>query len=155
MFISFTLHTDPAASVPVFTISCQTRGGPPTYVQWSVNGTRIDEAVTDHSTSQIVLDTYSVEYESRLLVRSRTSGNYSCSITNNLKLFIKTLRPNTVTTVNSSIIITGKHKSSNNSYLLTYISQLQESPLISQLTSPHPIVLMSISLCLGLHHLIL
>ena len=131
VFISFTLHTDPGASVPVFTISCQTRGGPPTYVQWRLNGTRIEE-VTDHTTSQIVLDTYNVEYESRLLVRSRTSGNYSCSITNNLKLFIKTLRPNTVTTVNSSIIITGKHKISNNSYLLTYISQLQESPLISQ-----------------------
>ena len=86
VFIAFTLHTDPGASVPEFTISCQTRGGPPTTVEWSVNETRIEE-VTDHNTSQIVLDTYNVEYESRLLVRSRTSGNYSCSITNNIRYF--------------------------------------------------------------------
>ena len=87
VFIAFTLHTDPGASVPEFTISCQTRGGPPTEVEWSVNETRIEE-VTDHNTSQIVLDTYNVEYESRLLVRSRTSGNYTCSITNNVRYFL-------------------------------------------------------------------
>ena len=105
VFIAFTLHTNPGSSVPVFTISCQTRGGPPTTVEWSVNETRIEEVI-DHNTSQIVLDTYNVEYESRLLVKNRTSGNYSCSITNNIQFFLR----QSFITVNNSIIIRGKHR---------------------------------------------
>ena len=91
MSIAFTLHADPGASVPELTISCQTRGGPSTTVEWSVNETRIEE-VTNHNTNQIVLDTYNIEYESRLLVRSRTSDNYRCSITNNIRYFLSHIR---------------------------------------------------------------
>ena len=104
VFVAFTLHTDPGSSVPEFTISCQTRGGPPTTVQWSIDGTKIEE-VADYNTSQIVLDTYNVVYESRLLVRNRIGGNYNCLITNSIQLF--KIDNNTV---NDSINIIGENK---------------------------------------------
>ena len=41
--MNFTLHTEPNASVPEFTISCRTHEGPATTVQWTVNGSRVQE----------------------------------------------------------------------------------------------------------------
>ena len=80
--MNFTLHTEPRASVPEFTISCRTHGGPATTVQWTVNGVSVQED-SDHETSQLILDTsLNSVYDNRLRVRGRRSGVYECSITN-------------------------------------------------------------------------
>ena len=87
MSIIFTLHTDLRASIPEFTISCRTHGGPATTVQWTVNGVSVEED-SDHETSQIILDTsHNSVYDNRLRVRGRTSGNYNCTISNNIRNF--------------------------------------------------------------------
>ena len=80
MSINFTLHTEPNASVPEFTISCRTHGGPATTVQWTVNKALVQED-SDHETSQLILDTsLNSVYDNRLRVRGRRNGSYSCTI---------------------------------------------------------------------------
>ena len=75
--VYFTLHTDPRAEVPEFTISCRTYGGPATFVNWIVR-TQID-----NETSQLILNSshYTV-YDNRFRVKGRKPGDYSCLITN-------------------------------------------------------------------------
>ena len=89
MSMNFTLHTEPNASVPEFTISCRTHGGPATTVQWTVNGVPVQED-SDHETSQLILDTsLNSVYDNRLRVRGRRSGTYCCKIeSNNIRMFL-------------------------------------------------------------------
>ena len=80
MSINFTLHTEPRASVPEFTISCRTHGGPATSVLWRINEALVRED-SDHETSQLILDTsLNSVYDNRLRVRGRRNGSYSCTI---------------------------------------------------------------------------
>ena len=103
----FTLHTDLRASVPEFTISCRTHGGPATTVKWRVNGVSVEED-SDHETSQIILDTsHNSVYDNRLRVRGRTSGNYSCSVSNNIRAFFPDA---SIKEVNGSQMINGIFK---------------------------------------------
>ena len=77
--MNFTLHTEPNASVPEFTISCRTHGGPATNVQWTVNDGTLMQI--DHETSQLILDTsLDSVYDNRLRVRERRSGTYKCEV---------------------------------------------------------------------------
>ena len=86
--MNFTLHTEPNASVPEFTISCRTHGGPATTVQWTVNGVSVQED-SDHETSQLILDTsLNSVYDNRLRVRGRRNGTYNCSVSNNIKYYL-------------------------------------------------------------------
>ena len=86
--MNFTLHTEPRASVPEFTISCRTHGGPATTVQWTVNGVSVQED-SDHETSQLILDTsLNSVYDNRLRVRGRRNGTYNCSVSNNIKYYL-------------------------------------------------------------------
>ena len=86
--MNFTLHTEPRASVPEFTISCRTHGGPATTVQWTVNGVSVQED-SDHETSQLILDTsLNSVYDNRLRVRGRRNGTYNCSVSNNIKFYL-------------------------------------------------------------------
>ena len=85
--MNFTLHTEPNASVPEFTISCRTHGGPATTVQWTVN----DEILTliDHETSQLILDTsLDSVYDNRLRVRGRRSGTYNCRVESHIRGYL-------------------------------------------------------------------
>ena len=76
--MSFTLHTELRASVPEFTISCLTHGGPALTVSWTVP---VQEDI-DHETSQVILDTsHNSVYDNRLRVRGRRAGTYYCTIT--------------------------------------------------------------------------
>ena len=86
--MNFTLHTEPNASVPEFTISCRTHGGPATTVLWKVNGDRVQED-SDHETSQLILDTsLNSVYDNRLRVRGRRNGIYYCSVSNNIRQYL-------------------------------------------------------------------
>ena len=78
MNVSFTLHTELRASVPEFTISCLTHGGPATIVSWTVFPVQED---IDYETNQVILDTsYNSVYDNRLRVRGRRAGTYYCRI---------------------------------------------------------------------------
>ena len=71
---NFILHTDPIASVPEFTISIRTTGGPVADVLW---GLPLSEEDSDHETSQVILDTsHNSVYDNRLRVRGRIAGTY-------------------------------------------------------------------------------
>ena len=79
MTVNFILHTDPIASVPEFTISIRTTGGPVANVLW---GVPLSEEDSDHETSQVILDTsLNSVYDNRLRVRGRRAGKYYYIIT--------------------------------------------------------------------------
>ena len=98
--INFTLHTEPRVSPPEFTISCQTHGGPATEVIWKWNREHLNNMTVSDSrhimlmkesqnhsvyieTSQTILDTsFDSVYDSKLFVRGRVGGEFSCSIRN-------------------------------------------------------------------------
>ena len=103
--MNFTLHTEPRASVPEFTISCRTHGGPATTVQWTVNRVSVQED-SDHEISQLILDTsLNSVYDNRLRVRGRRNGLYSCKVNNNIRMFLP-MTPRVV--VGNRMSITGR-----------------------------------------------
>ena len=70
----------------MFTITCQSRGGPATLVRWTRttegNTVTIEENST-YSTSRIIVDTSSITvYNNTLTVRGREGGAYKCNVTN-------------------------------------------------------------------------
>ena len=100
-------HTEFNASVPEFTISCRTHGGPATTVQWTVNGVPVQED-GDHETSQLILDTsLNSVYENRLRVRGKRYGIYNCSVSNNIRYFLNEIDVSAAN-VNGSLITPGK-----------------------------------------------
>ena len=104
--MNFTLHTEPRASVPEFTISCCTHGGPATTVQWTVNGVSVQED-SDHETSQLILNTsLNSVYDNRLRVRGRRSGTYNCSVSNNIVYYLNN-NDNIIAKVNGSETVSG------------------------------------------------
>ena len=105
--MNFTLHTEPNASVPEFTISCRTHGGPATTVQWTVNGSRVQEDGY-HETNQLILDTsLDSVYDNRLRVRGRRSGTYNCTVGNNIRDYLDEDDVSS-TQVNGSLTVSGK-----------------------------------------------
>ena len=76
--IYFTLESE---DPPEFTLTCQSRGGPVTEVEWRRNGERVEED-SNHMTSQIIVDTSSnTVYNNTLRVREREAGRYTCYVT--------------------------------------------------------------------------
>ena len=107
--MNFTLHTEPNASVPEFTISCRTHGGPATTVQWTVNGSTVQED-RYHETSQFILDTsLDSVYDNRLRVRERRSGTYNCTVGNNIRHYLDE-DVASVTQVTGSLTVSGKNQ---------------------------------------------
>ena len=81
--ITFTLESEANEDLPEFTLTCQSRGGPVTEVEWRRDGERVEED-SNHMTSQIIVDTSSnTVYYNTLRVRGRESGIYRCSVSNN------------------------------------------------------------------------
>ena len=69
---------------PEFTLTCQSRGGPVTEVEWRRNGVRVEED-SNHMTSQIIVSTSNVTvYNNTLRVRGRESGRYMCIVSSEL-----------------------------------------------------------------------
>ena len=85
--IIFTLESEANEDPPEFTLTCQSRGGPVTEVEWRRNGVRVEED-SYHMTSQIIVDTSRVTvYNNTLRVRGRESGTYVCTVRNNAQDF--------------------------------------------------------------------
>ena len=81
-FIYFTLESEANEDPPEFTLTCQSRGGPVTEVEWRRNGVRVEED-SNHMTSQIIVDTSSnTVYNNTLRVRGREGGTYRCNVSN-------------------------------------------------------------------------
>ena len=138
--MNFTLHTEPNASVPEFTISCRTHGGPATTVQWTVNGS-ITLTHIDHETSQLILNTsLDSVYDNRFRVRGSISGTYNCTVS--------------TTGIRTHKVINVKGRLISCLTIFTTSCQLLENPLVLLQSSLSPTVHMWISLCLGSHHVI-
>ena len=54
--IYFTLESEANENPPEFTLTCQSRGGPVTEVEWRRDGVRVEKD-SNHMTSQIIVDT--------------------------------------------------------------------------------------------------
>ena len=81
--IYFTLDSEANEDPPEFTLTCQSRGGPVTEVEWMRNGVRVEEE-SNHITSQIIVDTSAnTVYNNALRVRGRENGTYICALSNN------------------------------------------------------------------------
>ena len=87
--ITFTLESEANEDPPEFTLTCQSRGGPATEVEWRRNGVRVEED-SNHMTSQIIVDTSSnTVYNNTLRVRGREGGRYVCSMSNNRHEYVQ------------------------------------------------------------------
>ena len=127
----FTLHTKPSMSPPEFTITCHTKGGPATTVEWQNSTGYKIERDSDHETSQVIVDTLNSVYESRLRVRGKESGTYVCIIRYNQELYF----PFEMYTVSKGVTVDGVYLCFVTSLIMLPIplSQLQESPPTSLL----------------------
>ena len=87
--ITFTLESEANEDPPEFTLTCQSRGGPVTEVEWRRNGVRVEED-SNHMTSQIIVDTSSnTVYNNTLRVRGRENGTYMCTVSNNRHEYVE------------------------------------------------------------------
>ena len=85
--IIFTLESEANEDPPEFTLTCQSRGGPVTEVEWRRDGVKVEED-SNHMTSQIIVDTSrSTVYNNTLRVSGRESGTYVCTVKNNAQDF--------------------------------------------------------------------
>ena len=85
--IIFTLESEANEDPPEFTLTCQSRNGPVTEVEWRRNGVRVEED-SNHMTSQIIVSTSrNTVYNNTLRVRGRESGTYRCRVRNNAQDF--------------------------------------------------------------------
>ena len=85
--ITFTLESEANEDPPEFTLTCQSRRGPVTEVEWRRDGVRVEED-SNHMTSQVIVDTSSnTVYNNTLRVRGRETGTYVCTVRNNAQDF--------------------------------------------------------------------
>ena len=86
--IYFTLESEANEDPPEFTLTCQSRGGPVTDVEWRGNEVRVEKD-SNHMISQIIVDTSNVTiYNNTLRVRGREGGLYVCNMSNNRHEYI-------------------------------------------------------------------
>ena len=87
--ITFTLGSEANEDPPEFTLTCQSRGGPVTEVEWWRNGVRVEKD-SSHMTSQIIVNTSIITvYNNTLRVRGREGGLYVCSVSNNRHEYVR------------------------------------------------------------------
>ena len=85
--IYFTLESEANEDPPEFTLTCQSRRGPVTEVEWRRDGVRVEED-SNHMTSQIIVNTSrNTVYDNTLRVRGRENGTYVCTVRNNAQDF--------------------------------------------------------------------
>ena len=81
--IYFTLESEANVDPPEFTLTCQSRGGPVTEVEWRRDGVRVEED-SNYMTSQVIVDiSNNSVYNNTLRVRGREGGLYLCRVSNN------------------------------------------------------------------------
>ena len=85
--MNFSLHTEPNASDPEFTVTCRTYGGPATNVQW--NRLTSDNRRYDLNGYQVIVDEseFSI-YDNNVHIMGRKGGAYGCFISNNIREYL-------------------------------------------------------------------
>ena len=107
--IYFTLDSEANEDPPEFTLTCQSRRGPVTEVEWMRDGVRVEED-SNHTTSQIIVDTSAnTVYNNTLRVRGRERGKYECDVRNNYQYFFPDINFGW-SMATSTLIIRGKYK---------------------------------------------
>ena len=122
--ITFTLESEANEDPPEFTLTCQSRGGPVTEVEWRRNGVRVEED-SNHMTSQIIVDTSrNTVYNNTLRVRGRESGTYACTVRNNAQDFFpdSDIRRDQAT---GTLVVRGKSLISTTSLLVAFNTETQ------------------------------
>ena len=105
--IYFTLDSEANEDPPEFTLTCRSRGGPVTEVEWMRNGVRVEED-SSHTTSQIIVDTSAnTVYNNTLRVRGRETGAYECGVRSNYQQFFPDSNPGW-SMATSTLVIRGK-----------------------------------------------
>ena len=105
--MNFFLHTEPNASVPEFTITFRTYGGPATNVQWNrlIAGDTFN-IHEDLNGYQVIVDKSELSiYDNNIHVMGRIGGLYGCVISNNIREYLN-MAPSTV--LNKFIVVTGR-----------------------------------------------
>ena len=69
------------ATIPKFTLTCNSTGGPATNVTWTVDGSPVSDD-GDHSFSQVVVNRERGKYSNTLTVTGMKPGNYQCTVSN-------------------------------------------------------------------------
>ena len=86
--MNFFLHTEPNASVPEFTVTCRTYGGPATNVQW--NRLIISDNIhQDLNGYQVIVDESELSvYDNIVHIMGRIGGLYRCFVSNNIREYL-------------------------------------------------------------------
>ena len=93
---------------PGFVLTCRSEGGPATTVEWRSDGELVQED-SNHTTSQIILDpSRNAVYHNTLTVWGREGGEYSCRISNDIRIYFKDLTYLSHNT--SSMTVKGEYK---------------------------------------------
>ena len=83
MTLQFQLTTDLNATIPTFTLTCTSIGGPVTTFSWRRDGALATNNNSYNIAPQRVTDAASGTYTHILTVTGRRPGQYECSLTNN------------------------------------------------------------------------
>ena len=122
--IYFTLESEANEDPPEFTLTCQTRTGPVTEVEWRRAGVRVEED-SNHMTSQIIVDTSrNTVYNNILRVRGRESGRYMCTVRNNAQDFFPDMNI-TWDQASGTWVVRGKSLTSTTSLLVIFNTETQ------------------------------
>ena len=94
MNVYFALDSEANEDPPEFTLTCQSKGGPVTEVEWrriAGGNSVIVEEDSNHTTSQIIVDTSSnTVYNNTLRIRGReTTVTYDCTVNSNRHEYVK------------------------------------------------------------------
>ena len=133
--ITFTLESEANEDPPEFTLTCQSRGGPVTEVEWRRNGVRVEDD-SNHMTSQIIVDTSrNTVYNNTLRVKGRETGTYVCTVRHNAQDFFD--RDIQWDQGNATLVLGGKISTSICCITIKFISQqctllLASLPLTTQ-----------------------
>ena len=79
--IEFKLLCAVNATTPLFTLTCNSTGGPATIVTWTRNSFPVPDN-SDYRLSQILVDRRAGSYSNTLTVTGMKPGNYQCTVNN-------------------------------------------------------------------------
>ena len=97
--VSLILNSEPNENPPEFTLTCRSKSGPVTTVMWWRDLVAV-QGDSNHETSQIIVDTSeNTVYHSKLRVRGKEAGLYTCNVSNNIRDFVSDLRSSAVVSI--------------------------------------------------------
>ena len=81
--VQYQLTLELNATTPIFTLTCNSTGGPATTVYWRRDRTMISDNSTYNISSQILTDAETATYTHTMMVTGRLVGEYQCIVSNN------------------------------------------------------------------------